>query len=192
MFNPQPVFTETFALKTSGTQVTLAANAGGTLAVSMDQLPQLAQYSNLYQKYRILRAQFVCLPAYNSLANDANTYSYNASQSISAAGMSRIVFSIQDTPGTPAPANEDAVLQDNGVRIVPGGPKIVMSCRPAPDTKDANGVQLTQKNKFITFATTNIAHYGVNWWHTCSLATPNPAIPYFVYCKLTFQLADPR
>lgn len=43
MFNPNPIFTESFALPTqAGGQYVLNPNTGGVLSVNMDNLPQLA------------------------------------------------------------------------------------------------------------------------------------------------------
>lgn len=199
MFNPQPVFTETFRLvdpqNPGGPRYQLSSNTGGVLSVRISQVPQLAQYSSLYTKYRILKAKFICLPQFVTESADVNSASYNASIGLGNWGMSRVVTAVQDSPAQPLPISEDDVLEDNGCKIHTGRSKIVLSCRPTPDTEDANGVKLTQKGKFINFSTTgpDVTHYGIRWWHT--LPNPNGNIedrPYFVYCKLTFQLADPR
>jgi len=199
MFNPQPVFTETFRMAVGSDPLRpyyqMDSNAGGVLSVAISQVPQLAQYSSLYTKYRILKAVFICLPQFVTESSDVNAASYNGSQGLGSWGMSRIVTAIQDSPAQPVPVNENDVLEDNGCKIYTGRPKLVLVCRPTPDTEDANGVKLTQKGKFINFATSgpDVTHYGIRWWHTL----PNPGgnienRPYFVYCKLTFQLADPR
>ena len=195
-YNPRPVFTETCRLTLpGGTDYTLIPNQGGRLAVRMDQLPQLAQYTSLYQKYRILKVLFICLSPVNSLSNDINAEFYNLSQGVVKTGMSRLVFAVNDSPDIPAPVNEDSVLTDNGCKIVVGKPKIVIPCKPAPDTLDANGVRLTQRGKFINFVgggNPEITHYGVTWWHSQPTNATSPLEGYFVYAKITFQLADPR
>lgn len=199
MFNPQPVFTETFRLRVGNDPLRpyyqLDSNAGGVLKVNMSQIPQIIQYNTLYTKYRILKAKFICLPQFNSESSDVNAAGYNASQGLGNWGLARLVSSIQDSPDVPNPLSEDDVLEDNGCKIAVGRSKVTLSCRPTPDTVDANGVKLTQRGKFINFVGVgdNIDHYGIRWWYTL----PNPGgniqnIPYFVYCKLTFQLADPR
>jgi hypothetical protein len=199
MYNPRPVFTETFRMAVGVDPLRpyyqMDSNTGGVLKISMSQVPQLAQYNQLYTKYRILKARFICLPQFNSLSADVNSASYNGSLGLGSWGMGRIVTSIQDSPATPLPVNEDDVLEDNGCRIHTGKPKITLACRPVPDTLDVNGNRFTTKGKFINFVTVgqDIDHYGIRWWYTI----PNPGgnidnRPYFVYCKLTFQLADPR
>jgi len=174
------------------------SNAGGVLSVRISQVPQIAQYSTLYTKYRILKAKFILLPQFVTESSDVNAAQYNGSTGLGNWGMSRIVTSIQDSPDQPQPVSEDDVLEDNGCKIYTGRPKIVLGCRPVPNTLDANGVIMTQKGKFINFVGSSptvqeVEHFGIRWWHTL----PNPGgnienKPYFVYCKLTFQLADPR
>lgn len=196
MFNPSPIFTESFALpKVGGGQYLLAPNAGGVLGVSMNDIPQLAQYNTLYQKYRILKAKFICIPAWNTAAADANSELAPGGQTY--VGLSRVVFAINDSPNQiTSPANENVVLADNGCKIVCGSPKLTMSCRPVPNTQDANGVQMTYRDKYINFnnAGPDVAHFGITWWHTQPVLPGGQGygVPYFVYVKLTFQLSDPR
>jgi len=198
MFNPRPIFTETFRIFTDdplAPPYRLDSNAGGVLSVKISDMPQIAQYEALYQKYRILKAKFICLPQFVSTSSDINAATYNQTQGAGAWGMARIVTAVNDTPNTPPPANEDDILEDNGCKIHTGKSKLVLSCRPVPDTLDANGNRLTYKGKFINFTSVgpDITHYGIRWWYSL----PNPGgnttnVPYFVYVKLTFQLSDPR
>jgi len=203
MFNPAPVFTETFALRASGStglHYQLIPNVGGVLAVSMDNLPQVSQYNTLYQKYRILKAKFICIPDWNTESADINSSTYNTSLAppLLSTGLSRIVYAVNDSPDqVVAPASEDVVLKDNGCKVVCGKPKIIMSCRPVPNSLDANGVQMTFKRKFVNFNTAgpNVPHYGITWFHTqpgTGGAGTGIGVAYNVYCKLTFQLSDPR
>jgi len=197
-YNPQPVFTETFKIPGAdplAPEYRLNSNTGGVLAVRISQMPQLAQYSALYTKYRILKAQFICLPQFLSTSSDINAASYNASLGLGNWGMARLVTSVQNSPNTPVPLSEDEVLEDNGCKIHIGKPKLTLSCRPVPDLLDANNVAITQRGQFINFnaGAPDVTHYGIRWWYTL----PNPGgnitnVPYFVYVKLTFQLADPR
>lgn len=186
--NPAPVFTETYTL------TSLTPNAGGVFKFSMDQVPQLAQYTNLYQKYRILRASIHLLPEFNSF--DQNQAENNVALSRSSFGLSRIAWSINDTPNVAGPVNELAVLQDNGSRVRAIGTNGVrMSCRPVPNVSDATGVEMTFKNKYINFEASapNAAHTGISYWLTqLATGTPGTENVAIVYVKLTFQLADPR
>lgn len=188
--NPAPIFTETYTL------TSLNPNAGNVFRFSMDQIPQLAQYSGLYQKYRILRASVHVLPEYNSF--DQNQAETNSALTRSYFGLARLAWSVNDTPNTNVPVSEASVLQDNGARVKAlstGG--IRMSCRPVPSTNDSNNVAMTFNKKYINFNTSgpNVPHSGIAYWLTqlislpATAATTNVAI---VYVKLTFQLADPR
>jgi len=198
-FNPRPVFTETFRIFTNdplAPPYRMASNTGGVLSVKISDMPQIAQYNSLYQKYRILKAQFICLPQFVTESSDVNAAGYNGSLGLGNWGMARIVTAVNDSPAQLIPLSENDVLEDNGCRISTGKPKLVFTCRPVPDALDANGNRMSFKGKYINFngaAGPDITHYGIRWWYTL----PNPGgniqdIPYFVYVKLTFQLADPR
>lgn len=194
MYNPAPVFTETYSYLASGHDYIVLANGGALLSVNMDQIPQLAQYNTLYQKYRILRAQFILMPKFH--VSDQNQAQYNASNTTYGYGDNRVVYAINDTPGQVAPTSEGDILKDNGAVIRSVGQKgIRITCRPVADLKDANGVQLTQKGKYINFAATNINHYGVSIWMSQPFtATGSTAVlnSLYGYVKLTFQLSDPK
>lgn len=196
MFNPCPVFTESFALpsQTGGAQYILGPNSGGVLSVTIDDVPQIAQYNTLYQKYRILKAKFICIPTHNTASADVNAQL--PAGGMLNAGLSRVVYAINDSPAqTVLPGSEAQVLEDNGCRIVCGSPKLVMSCRPVPNTNDALGNQMTFKNKYLNFhAGFNQPHFGITWWHSQPVLPGGAGygVPYLVYCKLTFQLSDPR
>lgn len=195
MFNPQPVFIESYLLpgSTAAAPYTLAPNSGGQIAVSMDNIPQLAQYSSLYQKYRILKAKFICIPTHNTASADIN--SELAPGGLQQVGLSRIVYAVNDSPNQVAAiANEQQVLVDNGCKIICGSPKFTMSCRPVPNTEDTSGVRMTLGRKYINFGSPNVSHFGITWYHTQPVIPPNSGfgVPYLVYVKLTFQLADPR
>lgn len=198
VFNPAPVFTETFRIAGNdplAPAYQLSSNTGGVMSVRISDMPQVGQYSALYQKYRILKAKFICLPQFVSESADVNAAGYNASLGLGNWGMARIVTAVNDSPDQIVPLSENDVLEDNGCRISTGKPKLTFTCKPVPDTLDANGNRMTIKGKYLNFQSLgpDITHYGIRWWYTL----PNPGgnvqnIPYFVYVKLTFQLSDPR
>lgn len=192
--NPQPIFTESYLL-TDGTAqpYTLAPNAGGVLTVNMDNLPQLAQYSALYQKYRILKAKFICIPTWNTASADANSERPAGAQQY--VGLSRVVYAVNNSPNLTVPVNETEVLTDNGCKIVSGSPKLVMHCRPTPQTEDSVGNRFSMRGRYINFENAgNAPHYGITWFHTQPVFPVGQGFgtPYLVYVKLTFQLGDPR
>lgn len=189
--NPQPIFTETY------TKGVVVPNTGGVFTFNINEVPQLGQYNILYQKYRIVRAVLLLVPQY--AAGEQNAAEYNAGNSVYAHGLGRIAYAVNDSPGVLAPANELAVLQDNGCKITPVRDMVKMSCRPKPLFEDANGILITLKQNWINFQTgpsapTDPKHFGISYWYSQpSLgATAQTNNDLQVYCKLTFQLADPR
>lgn len=189
--NPQPIFTETY------TKGVIVPNSGGILTVNINEIPQLAQYNTLYQKYRIVRASFTLVPQF--MPGEQNAASYNASSSVYAHGLGRFAYAVNDSPGVLAPGSELAVLQDNGCKIRPVRDMVKMSCRPVPLYEDANGILITLKKNWINFQTgpsapTDPKHFGISYWYTQPNlgTTPLTNNDLVVYCKLTFQLADPR
>jgi hypothetical protein len=189
--NPQPVFTETY------TKGVVVPNSGGVFTFNINEVPQLSQYNTLYQKYRILRAQLILVPQY--AAGEQNAAEYNAGNNVYSHGLGRIVFAVNDSPGVLAPASELAVLQDNGCRIRPVRDMVKMSCKPVPLYEDNNGILITLKRNWINFQTgpsapTDPKHFGISYWYSQPFlgATAQANNDLQVYCKLTFQLADPR
>lgn len=202
LMNPQPIFTETYELTRSPAPgVATLPNTGGVFKFSMDHIPQLAQYTSLYQKYRILRASLLIVPEYTSA--EQNAAEDNSALSRSYFGQTRMALAINNSPSVGAPASELDVLQDNGSFVKSLTPKgIKVSCRPVPNvsvdalTPGVGAQPITLGRKFLNLQAVNgnIEHEGISWWLTQFVsggtpATKNTAI---VYVKLTFQLADPR
>jgi len=195
--NPQPVFTETCRLARINTSppvfYQMNANSTGQLSVQMDTLPQLSQYSTLYQKYRILKVQYLMLGTYNTQSSDINAAQSNLPTAVTY-GMGRIAHVVQSSPGVPLPVNEDSVLTCNGAKVISARPKFTIKHRPVPNLLDASGSRITMKSPFIDFVTTgfNVEHGAVNWSYI--LPGSNQALDplYAVYAKITFQLSDPR
>ena len=196
MTSHKPVFTETFLHSRLGMTTGSPFFAGTVLGVSMTNLPQLAQYSNLYQRYKILRATWTIIP-------DATSYDLATTIGTGFAVYtnSRCVYAINDTvpaaSGVPTPpANEQSILQDNGCKIRSGNRVIKFSNRPVCQIQDQFNVSVNLRNQFISFALGPEAnHYGVSLGFTTTgvYTTPPPVLPtWSIYCKLTFQVADPR
>ena len=180
-----PIFTETYK------HSTVTQNLGGNLSVQISNIAQLAQYSSLYTKYRILKATFYWLPAY--VAHDENQAIVNAAGGQAWTGMGRVTYAVNDSPSVAFPVSEATVLQDNSVKIVPMKSKLTMTCRPKPDCLDANGVRLTS-SQFINFQTAgpDAVHYGITYWYTQYGGGGVSTNPVDIFCRLTFQVADPR
>lgn len=198
VFNPAPVFTESFQLKdSSGNPRFLRSNAGFLLTMKMSDITQRVQYSGLYQKYKILKVKWLLLPQYSAGSSDANAVSYNNSQGQPWSADARVVYVVNDTPAQVTPASETIVLQDNGCRIRQVKGKLSIAHKPVPDLQAGNGVFETFKNTpFINFdnvSGVDPSHYGVAGWITQTVNGAHPSEQgYFVYCKCTFQLRDPR
>ncbi len=196
-YNPQPVFTETCRLTIPDTapaiNYQMSANTTGLLQVQMDMLPQLSQYSALYQKYRILKVQYLCLGTYNTQSSDINVAQAAIGTGVTY-GMGRIAFVVQSSPAVQAPANEQAVLVCNGAKVISAKPKWTVSHKPVPTIVDALNNTITMKAPYLNFVTSgfNQIHGAVPWSYT--LPSTNPALDpfYAVYAKITFQLSDPR
>lgn len=202
--NPRPVFTETYKAK----ELTFDVSGAGYQATSfifaatMDGLAQLPQYSNLYQKYRILKAEWLLLPNWTG-GEQQNAAIYNYASGpvtppgLTSVGTTRVVYAINDTPNLQPPAAEQDVLQDNGCRIRFLDKMIKIKNRPVPNIEDAQGNWVSMRGKFINFTngTPNDPHYGVSGWISQPVSvgsTGNSGMKIDVYCKLTFQLADPK
>lgn len=191
-FNPSPIFTESYVDTHH-----LSVNSGFLLTTNIGKLSQVSQYSQLYTKYKILRAKWMLLPYYSAGSSDQNANSFNNGAGQPFTADARVVYSIQDSPAQITPLNENQVLQDNGCKVKMVKNKLVISAKVVPDLQLANGIYETQRSSpFINFDTTGgapPAHYGVVGWITQPVSgAPPMAQQYVVYCKLTFQLKDPR
>lgn len=200
--NPQPVFTETVSLGSVGMSYssgTASNTFGGVLKCSMGDITQLGQYETLYQKYRILKAQWTFVPDWTQYdANSSNGITNGLDASFWSS--TRMVYAINDSPDQVAPTTEVSVLEDNGCKIRQMNNILRISCVPVPDTLDSNNVQMTFKKKYINFNTTtgNVDHFGVRYFMTCpsyqvgsQAGIVNPP-KWTIFLKLTFQLSDPR
>lgn len=208
LYNPRPVFTETYrAQNITLTQnpTTGEAESPFALSATMDGISQLSQYSNLYTKYKVIKCQWLFLPTWTGGENQ-NAAIYNASSGptvppgLTSVGTTRIVYSMVDSPVSGAftgPASEQLALMDNGCKIKFLSKLLKINNRPVPATKDSNGVEMTFNRRFINFSSSgpNTPHYGVQGFITQPQsvgATGSSQITIAVYCKLTFQLADPK
>lgn len=192
MTNPMPTFTETFRQPQQ-----ILGNTGGTFAVSIAQLPQLLQYSNLYRQYRINWVKVMIFSELGGDAVDVNTLFQNNAGGVAGAGVARIAYAINDTPNLPPPASEADILTDNGCRVKIIRGKWSTSFKPVVDqeitTGGVAGVGQRQMSKpFLNFAAAgqvDPAHYGVSYWISHYVGNP-AATTYSVYYKVNFTLRD--
>lgn len=183
--NGQPIFTETIPVSP------LVSNTVGNFGCTIASLSQYASYAALYRQYRILKLQVLLLPEQTmgeALQDDADPPGFITS------GVGRLVYAINDMPGLPAPANEVAVLNENGCKIRATTKPIRISCRPVPDTEVSNAgqsnaylpIDLRGKYLDINYGST-VVHTGISY----SFTAPSPQTMQ-VYFKITFQLKEPK
>lgn len=181
-----PTFTETIVRP-----VKISSNAGDVFKVSMDEIPQLSQYSNLYRQYKINWAKITLLP---------DTNSYNGTETFQNAGMPRMAWAINDTPAVPAPASESDLLQDNGAKVKPFLSKWGASFKPLAnlamtDATTSAVIPVTRRGtQYLNFqgAGHNPQHYGISYWISQALAGGATASSYTVIVKINFSLRDPQ
>lgn len=182
LMSKAPTFTETLALPN------VPANNGGVFSFSIDQVPQLAQYADLYRQYKINWAQVKLI---------CNTNSYDPMGFTQ--GMPRISWAVNDTPALVPPVNEADLLTDNGVKTRALTTQWQQSCKPTPDLSmtDAGGGLIPvrqRKSPYLNFmnAGANPRHYGISYWISQSLAGGAPVTSFDVYLKINFSLRDPK
>lgn len=202
--NNQPTFVETFQLARDNCAVPLGdgTGLGKYFKIRIQDVPQVASYSNLYTQYRINWVKVMLVPQYNTLSSDANAAQFNIANTLNAIGMARIVYSIQDSPNQPTPTSEAEVLEDNGCKIKAMGSKWSCSFKPVPDVVLTNGaagvIPVRMKNKsWFNFDTATPAnnpfHGGVKAWITCpGLTTTSQSVTWYAYYKVSFTLRDPQ
>lgn len=199
LYNPQPTFTETFALPRDNFTLQAGSGIGKVFKVSFNNIPQWPQYMNLYKQYKINWVKVMVIPSFDTTSADINS---NFSAVTGFAGMARIVHSIQNSPDEPVPLSEAQVLSDNGAKIRKFGSKWSCSFKPVPDVSMAtvSGViptRLRSRQWFNFDATTltnNPEHGAVTAYVTLPGApgSNDVTVSYTVYYKVNFSLRDPQ
>lgn len=189
-YNPVPTFTETFIGNPILFNQTSAGNSTGLIQNSLNQLPQVAEYTALYNQYCIKRITAIFVPAYNV----ADT---NIPLSATPVDAPRMVYAIQDSAQQVAPSVESDVLQDNGCKIRMFTKPIKVSWRPKPAVADAvvagGFVANTRRGlQWLTTAATTVAHNGLAYSFTNSVPIAGTPTLASVYFKVTFALKDPK
>lgn len=182
LMSKAPTFTETLALPN------IPANAGNVFSFSIDQVPQLAQYADLYRQYKINWCQVKLI---------ATTNSYDPA--VFTGGMPRISWAINDSPALVPPVNEADLLTDNGVKTRALTTQWQASCKPTPDLAmaDAGGGLIPvrqRKSPYLNFMPlgANPRHYGISYWINQALAGGAVPTSFDVYVKINFSLRDPK
>jgi len=195
MFNPTPTFTETVDFGTNSMPAT--GPFLDQFKCRLNSIPQFANYAALYNQARILKVQYLIMPAFTQYAPTSDVTTANQSVSVP-----RLVYSIQDTANAPQPASELDVLTDNGCKIRLMNKPIKITHRPTPWLAENISLPSTGliawSNRKRTWLTTDtigqaVYHGGVNYSITQdNLARANPQVQWAVYAKITFQLRDPK
>lgn len=202
--NPTPTFVETFQSKDTNFGdfvVPAGGGVGRVFKVRISDIPQFAQYANLYTQYRINWIKVIVIPDFNTTSTEENASQFNTTVPTSYYGMCRVVHAIQDSPGQVAPATEAVVLEDNGCKIGALKSKWTVSCKAVPDielTSAATGNAVLTRQKFRswynfdTVTTGNNPPHGsvVSYWTLPGGGGGQLACT--VYYKVSFTLRDPQ
>lgn len=214
------LFTETFKCNTQAlppTNIGVGADgvikvAGGTqftpgkFMVKITDIPQIQNYANLQQFYKILKVTQIIVPKFN--VSDPNVGQYNQANSVAAWEVPRMAYAINDSTNDLAtPTSELDVLEDNGVRIkrMTNPFKITFRPKAALDSTDPTTSQLVPSQPkyrpWLGFGPDDGAitpadapyHVGVDWVISCdNTATSEFLDVADVYCKVSFVCKDPR
>lgn len=189
-YNPVPTFTETFIGNPILFNQTSPGNSTGLIQNSFNQIPQVADYTALYNQYCIKRITAIFVPAYNV----ADT---NIPASATPVDAPRFVYAIQDSAQQTAPTVESDVLQDNGAKIRMFTKPVKVSWRPKPAVADAivagGFVANTRRGlQWLTTAVTSVAHNGLAYSFTNAVPIAGTPTLASVYFKVTFSLRDPK
>lgn len=185
----------------AGSQFTL-----GKFMVRMTDVPQIQNYANLYQFYKILKVQYILIPKFSNA--DPNSATYNQSLPLAAWENARITYAINDSTNDLAtPTSELAVLQDNGAKVKALTRPLKINFRPKaaldptdPTTNNLIPVQ-PKYRPWLGFGAQDgnfqpaeaPYHIGVDWCVSCdNTATTGFLDIADVYCKVTFVCKDPR
>jgi len=177
----EPIFSETAAVGA------LIANSGGVFTGQMSTLPQLGDYAALYRTFRILKFEYILMP--DTPVNTATTASTTTTP--------RLVVSWDNSAEVSNPANEQAVLNDDGARIylmnkplrlTVSNPKARVTMGGGSGAGGTVGVDLGRQNWLSFDDGSGIPHNGMVYWLTSTLASGSINC----YVKVTFQCRDPR
>lgn len=187
-----PTFTETYRLGTISNPAGGTGTVTGIWKVRMLDLPQLTEYTNLYNQYCIKRATLTIIPSYN--VYDANNGPAVTPSAITAP---RLVFAINDSAQQPVPTSESDVLTDNGCKIRILTRPVKIAFRPVAEVamgiSTGGFVSETKRLRWLSFNNPEVLHAGVSYAITQFVNSTVDNDPLAtVYVKLTFGLRDPK
>lgn len=193
MYNPLPTFVETFQpLDSQGRPVPIAANAGGTLAVRITDIPQVAQYANLYNMYKVNWVKVILTARSNSIDQSAWLATGRGNQT------PIMYYATQDTPFAPNPATVQDVLKMNGARIKPLITYWSKSFKPTAAVQETTAGGVVNKREvkqYYTFDTVttgnNPLFQGIAYFIACAIQGSDTPL-FDVTYKVCFTLRDPK
>lgn len=146
---------------------TFGATSGQALGFALNNLPQLASYQNLYQKYKITGALLKFIPV-NVSNGDYNQALSNATGTAPWMGRTRIAYSIQ-RGNMATPGSELAILQQNHKIRLMGDNIISVYVKSPVFGVDANPGGVTTESKWTTgylgtIQSADVVHQGIEWY----------------------------
>lgn len=168
---------------------TFNSNSGQAVGVTMNSLPQITSYQNLYSMYKIHKVKYHFIPRYaeaepnQSLANSALAYGQF--------GLIRISTNVAKGPMN-APATELASLaQDAKIRMLGNRGFSVIVKNPVFGV-DANPGGVSTETKWTTgklglLQSSDVIHNGLEWY-AASAGSVNPS--YIVFITVWATLYD--
>lgn len=184
-----PMFTETF--------VGAPINVGGVGASApvqliqnnLGQIPQVADYTALYNQYKIMKVTAIFVPAYD-------TYQVGSPTGATGTTAPRMVYAIQASSQQLNPLTEADVLQDNGAKIRMFDKPVKISWRPVAAAADAlvqgGFASVNRRNQWYGTTSTAVQHNGLALAFTHALPPAGNPVIAQVYYKITFALRDPK
>lgn len=147
---------------------TFGSTSGQALGFSLNSLPQLASYQNLYQKYKITGALLKFIPM-NVSNGDYNQALFNVTSGTAPwLGRTRIAYSIaRGNMGTPG--SELAILQQQHKIRLMGDNIISVYVKNPVFGVDANPGGVTTETKWTTgylgtSQSADVIHQGIEWY----------------------------
>lgn len=185
----------------AGTQFTV-----GKFQFRMSDIPQIQNYANLYNLYKVLKIQAIIIPKFSNA--DPNSATYNQIVPTAAWENVRMVYAINDsTNDTTVPLSELDVLEDNGCKIRALTRPLKITFRPKAvidgnDPATTNYAVVQPKYRpWLGFGADDQAfspsrapyHVGVDWCVSCDNTSTTEFLDVAdVYFKVTFVCKDPR
>lgn len=151
----------------------------GLQSFSISSVSNIANYTALYSKYKILRCTLQFVPRWDS--GNPNTNGLVAVNG----GTTQLISSFDDA-ATSVPANSAAVLTQSNCRIqnICAGRSVWLTCKPKPATT-VQGINVGIQSEWLQTSNTTIPHYG---FQTC-LRNMTTAMTVDLYVTYTIAFA---